>query len=88
MQTTVTNIHDSDMDLANEGKVRYGDEGDHDAKPEGYDASMKRAARDIRSAILMNCETNYKRRTISSGEVWRDGEKVYGRYSKSSFLYS
>jgi len=33
------------VDLANEVEIRYGDKGYHGAKPKGYDASMKRAAR-------------------------------------------
>jgi len=45
VETTVANIHDSKVDLANEGEVRYGDKGYHGAKTNGYDASMKRAAR-------------------------------------------
>jgi IS5 family transposase len=45
VETTVANIHDSKVDLANEGEVRYGDKGYHGAETKGYDASMKRAAR-------------------------------------------
>jgi len=45
VETTVANIHDSRVDLANEGEVRYGDKGYHGAETKGYDASMKRAAR-------------------------------------------
>ena len=45
VETTVANTHDSKIDLANEGEVRYGDKGYHGAKTKGYDASMKRAAR-------------------------------------------
>jgi IS5 family transposase len=45
VETTVANIHDSKVDLVNEGEVRYGDKGYHGAKTKGYDASMKRAAR-------------------------------------------
>jgi IS5 family transposase len=39
-------VHDSQVDLANKGEVRYGDKGYHGAKTKGYDASMKRAARE------------------------------------------
>jgi len=45
VETTVANIHDSKVDLANEGEVRYGDKGYHGAETKGYNASMKRAAR-------------------------------------------
>ena len=45
VETTVANIHDSRVDLANEGEVRYGDKGYHGAETKGYDAAMKRAAR-------------------------------------------
>jgi IS5 family transposase len=45
VETTVANTHDSQVDLANEGEVRYGDKGYHGAKTKGYDASMKKAAR-------------------------------------------
>jgi IS5 family transposase len=45
VETTIANIHDSQVDLANEGEVRYGDKGYHGAKTKGYDASMKRATR-------------------------------------------
>jgi IS5 family transposase len=45
VETTVANTHDSRVDLANAGEVRYGDKGYHGAKTKGYDASMKRAAR-------------------------------------------
>ena len=45
VETTIANVHDSQVDLANEGEVRYGDKGYHGAKTKGYDASMKRAAR-------------------------------------------
>jgi transposase, IS5 family len=45
VETTIANVHDSQVDLANEGEVRYGDKGYHGAKTKGYDASMRRAAR-------------------------------------------
>jgi transposase, IS5 family len=45
VETTIANVHDSQVDLANEGEVRYGDKGYHGAKTKGYDASMKRASR-------------------------------------------
>ena len=45
VETSIANVHDSQVDLAKEGEVRYGDKGYHGAKTKGYDASMKRAAR-------------------------------------------
>jgi IS5 family transposase len=45
VETTVANTHDSQVDLANPGEVRYGDKGYHGAKTKGYDASMKKATR-------------------------------------------
>jgi IS5 family transposase len=44
-KTTTANVHDSQVDLAKEGEVRYGDKGYFGAKTKGYDASMKRATR-------------------------------------------
>jgi len=51
VETTAANVHDSQVDLANEGEVRYGDKGYHGAKTKGYDASMKKAARGIHLAF-------------------------------------
>jgi IS5 family transposase len=45
VETTAANVHDSQVDLANDGEVRYGDKGYHGAKTKGYDASMKKASR-------------------------------------------
>jgi IS5 family transposase len=45
VETTAANTHDSQVDLANPGEVRYGDKGYHGAKTKGYDASMKKATR-------------------------------------------
>ena len=52
VETTIANVHDSQVDLANEGEVRYGDKGYHGAKTKGYDASMKRAARGHRLSVF------------------------------------
>ena len=43
--TTTASVHDSKVDLAEEGEIRYGDKAYSGAKTKGYDASMKRAAR-------------------------------------------
>jgi IS5 family transposase len=45
VETTTASLHDSQVDLAEVGKVRYGDKAYSGAKTKGYDASMKRAAR-------------------------------------------
>ena len=45
VETTTASVHDSQVDLAEVGEVRYGDKGYSGAKTKGYDASMKRAAR-------------------------------------------
>jgi len=52
VETTAANIHDSQVDLANEGEVRYGDKGYFGAKTKGYDASMKKATRGHPLSIL------------------------------------
>jgi IS5 family transposase len=52
VETTVANTHDSQVDLANKGEVRYGDKGYHGAKTKGYDASMKKAARGHQLSIF------------------------------------
>ena len=44
--TTTASVHDSKVDLAEVGEVRYGDKAYSGAKTRGYDASMKRAARE------------------------------------------
>jgi len=45
VETTTASVHDSKVDLAKVGEVRYGDKAYSGAKTKGYDASMKRAAR-------------------------------------------
>jgi IS5 family transposase len=45
VKTTTASLHDSQVDLAEAGEVRYGDKAYSGAKTKGYDASMKRAAR-------------------------------------------
>lgn len=52
VETTAANIHDSQVDLAKEGEVRYGDKGYFGAKTKGYDASMKKATRGHPLSIL------------------------------------
>ena len=45
IEVTAADVHDSRIDLANEGEVRYADKGYFGAETKGYDAAMKRAIR-------------------------------------------
>jgi len=45
LETTPANVHDSKVDLSEEGEVAYRDKGYFGVKPRGYDATMKRATR-------------------------------------------
>lgn len=45
VETTTAAVHDSQVDLANEGEVRYGDKGYSGAETKGYDAAMRKAAK-------------------------------------------
>ena len=45
LETTPANIHDSKVDLSEEGEVAYRDKGYFGVEPRGYDATMKRATR-------------------------------------------
>ena len=45
IEVTAANVHDSQVDLAKEGEVRYADKGYFGAKTKGYDAAMKKATR-------------------------------------------
>jgi len=45
IEVTAAKVHDSQVDLANEGEVRYADKGYFGAKTKGYDAAMRKATR-------------------------------------------
>jgi len=45
LETTTASVHDSRVDLSEEGEVVYRDKGYFGVKPRGYDAAMKRATR-------------------------------------------
>ena len=45
IEVTTANVHDSQVDLAKEGEVRYADKGYFGAKTRGYDAAMRKATR-------------------------------------------
>ena len=43
IEVTTAKVHDSQVDLANEGEVRYADKGYFGAKTKGYDAAMRKS---------------------------------------------
>jgi len=45
LETTPANVHDSKVDLSKKDEVAYRDKGYFGIKPQGYDATMKRATR-------------------------------------------
>lgn len=45
LETTTASVHDSKVDLSEEGEVVYRDKGYFGVEPRGYDATMKRATR-------------------------------------------
>ncbi|MCJ7445828.1 MAG: transposase [Methanotrichaceae archaeon] len=45
IEVTTALVHDSQVDLANKGQVRYGDKGYFGAETKGYDVAMRKAAR-------------------------------------------
>lgn len=52
IETTTASVHDSQVDLAKEGQIRYADKGYFGATTKGYDAAMRKAAR--------GCPLSYK----------------------------
>ena len=52
LKTTTAAVHDSQVDLSNEGEVVYRDRGYQGTEPKGYSATMKRGARDHPLDIL------------------------------------
>jgi len=66
LETTTASVHDSQIDLSNEGEVAYRDKGYQGAGCRGYSATMKRGARDHHIGIcdtLRNRRINKKRAT-------------------------
>ena len=47
IEVTTAKVHDSQVDLANEGEVRYADKGYFGAKTKGYDVAMRNTIRGI-----------------------------------------
>ena len=68
VETTIASVHDSQVDLANEGEIRYCDKGYHGSKTKGYDASMKRAARGHQLCIFDELRNKRIRRIRSPVE--------------------
>jgi IS5 family transposase len=62
IEVTVANVHDSQVDLAKEGEVRFADKGYFGAKTKGYDAAMKKATR----GHPLSHEDEMRNRRISS----------------------
>ena len=52
LETTTASVHDSQIDLSNEGEIAYRDRGYQGAGCRGYSATMKRGARDHPIGIL------------------------------------
>jgi len=64
LETTTASVHDSRVDLSEEGEVVYRDKGYFGVKPRGYDATMKRGTRGHPLGIqdrLRNRRINRKR---------------------------
>ena len=62
IEVTSAEVHDSQVDLAKEGEVRYGDKGFFGAKTKGYDAAMKRATR----GHPLSCKDEMRNKRISA----------------------
>ena len=62
IEVTTAKVHDSQMNLANEGEVRYADEGYFDVKTKGYDAAMRKAI----GGHPLNYEDEMRNKRISS----------------------
>jgi IS5 family transposase len=61
IEVTAANVHDSQIDLAYEGEVRYADKGYFGAKTKGYDAAMRKATR----GHPLSCKDEMRNRRIS-----------------------
>jgi IS5 family transposase len=64
LEVTPANVHDNEIDLSKPGEVAYRDKGYQGVKPRGWDATMRRGARDHPLSIwdrLRNARINRKR---------------------------
>lgn len=83
-ETTTASVHDSQVDLAKEGEVRYGDKGYFGAKTKGYDASMKKATRghplsykdELRNKRISRKKSTVDRRLAFTKRICRAGHIV------------
>ena len=71
LETTTASVHDSQVDLSQEGEVVYRDKGYHGTNPTGYSATMKRSARDHPLSIMD------KLRNIRISKKRAPGERHY-----------
>ena len=68
LETTPANVHDSRVDLSEEGEVVYRDKGYFGVKPRGYDATMRRATRGHLLGIKDNLRNKRINRKRAPGE--------------------
>ena len=68
LQTTTASLHDSQIDLSNEGEVVYRDKGYFGVKPLGCDATMKRGVRNHPIGIWDKLRNNRISKRRSPGE--------------------
>jgi len=61
IEVNAANVHDSQVDLAEEGEVRYADKGYFRAKTKGYDVAMKKATR----GYPLSCKDEMRNKRIS-----------------------
>jgi IS5 family transposase len=61
IEVTAANVHDSQVDLAYKGEVRYADKGYFGAKTAGFDAAMRKATR----GHPLSCKDEMRNRRIS-----------------------
>jgi IS5 family transposase len=75
LETTPASVHDSQVDLSNEGEVVYRDRGYQGVEPKGYSATMKRGARDCPLDImarLRNLNENQQEESARRTALCRD----------------
>lgn len=68
IETTTASVHDSQIDLSNPGEVNYRDRGYQGAPSKGYNATMKRGARDHPIGIRDKMRNKRISRIRSPGE--------------------
>ena len=68
LETTPANVHDSRVDLSSPGEVVYRDKGYQGVEPRGWNASMRRGARDHPLSIWDRLRNNRINRKRAPGE--------------------